>query len=337
MSDMTGLESRYRFAIRAYPSRWRTQHGEELLGVMLDVAASKNKDRASVLEMLHLMAHGLTARVNEMLSVIPRRRRDRLSAVGLIAGTALALVMLVLGEISRWFRPGSYTFTDEPFGPVTTPAALVFLAALAAFTAQMTGRYGAAKLLHACVILLSLLLAVVMKTTDPTLVVPLAVFATFVTSSSLALVGNPSRETLLRRTVLLGSLAFGILMTLNGYLQSIGVERTFWRGSGEYAIVFVDSFWLSRTTIELIAIAALIIVSGHKVRPWVCLALVPLISLPLSRIFLMLGGDPKSGLIGVQPEVFYVICTLAALLSAWAAWKRPVITFPAHNTRPTPN
>lgn len=337
MSGTNALENQYRFAIRAYPSRWRAKHGEELLGVMLDVAASRNRSKASAVEMLHLMTHGLTARVNQVLSVVPRRRRDRLAAAGLIAGTALALVMMVLGEISRWFRLSSYTFADDPFGPVTTPAALVFLATMAAFITQASCRYGTAKLLHACVILLSILLAIIMKTADPTIVVPLAVFATFIATSSLALLGNPTRTDLLRRTVLVGAPALGILMTLNAYLQGIGSQKTFWRPSDYSIVAIMDSYGLSRTALELMTIATLIIISGTKLRPWACLLLVPLTSLPISRTFVMLGGDPQSGLIGVRPEVFYILCTAAALISAWAAWKRPIITFPTDNRRSTSN
>lgn len=333
MSDMTPLENQYRLAMRAYPSRWRARHGEELLGVMLDVAASQKKGKASASDMLHLMAHGLTARVNQVLSVVPRRRRDRLSAVGLIAGTCLALVMMIFGEVGRWYYPNSYTFADDPFGPVTTPAALAFLLTLAAFITQSTGRTALTRVLHAGTILLCVVLAIVMKATDPTIVVPLAVFATFAATSSLALVGNPTRTPLLRRTVLLGSPTLGFLMTLNGYLQSIGSQKTFWRPS-DYSIVVLDSFGLSRTAIELVTITALITISGRKVRPWACLILVPLSSLPLSRTFMLLGGDPESGLIGIQPDVFYMTCTLAALLSAWAAWKRPLLTFPSDEERP---
>ncbi len=193
--------------------------------MMLDIAASKNKGKASIFEMLHLTVHGMTARVNQVLSVVPRRRRDRLSAAGLIAGTALALVMMVLGEVGRWFRLSSYTFADDPLGPVTTPAALVFLLTLTAFLAQSAGRNAAARFLHAGTISLCVVLAIVMKTTDPTIVAPLAVFASFIATSFLALLGNPTRTARLRRAVLLGSTALGILMTLNGYLQGIGRQK----------------------------------------------------------------------------------------------------------------
>lgn len=68
-----------------------------------------------------------------------------------------------------------------------------------------------------------------------------------------------------------------------------------------------------------------------------CLILVPLTALPLARLFLMLGRDPEIGLIGVQSDVFYVACTLAALPSAWIAWKRPLLTFPTNQGKPTLN
>lgn len=330
---MTALEGRYRLALRTYPSRWRAAHGEELLGVMLDIAAEKNTTKASTAELLELGLHGLIARVNQALSVVPRRRRDRLAAVGLIAGTALALMMLVLGEFGRWFRWNSYTFADHPFGPVTTPAAIVFVLAVGAFLAQAAGRGGLSKFMHVATILTSFTLAIVLTNTAPAIGVPLIVFACFASTSLLALVGNPIRTPRLRQLVFIGSPALGIIITLTSYLQGSGSQRTFWPpNSGG----FIDGAVLTRWTLELALIAALITITGRKTRPWACLILLPLISLPLSQMFMTLGGQ-GGGHITVQPVIVIVLCFLAALASAWAAWKRPLLLFPNKEIRPVAN
>lgn len=329
MSEMTALEGRYRLALRTYPARWRAAHGEELLGVMLDVAAEKNKTKASTAELLQLALHGLTARVNQALSVVPRRRRDRLAAIGLIAGTALALMMLVLGEFGRWFRWNSYTFADHPFGPVTTPAVVVFLLALGAFLAQAMGRDGVSRFLHVVTILASVILAFVLGVSAPTIGVPLIVFGCFAMTSLLALLGNPTRTPQLRQLVLMGSPALGVILTLTSYLQGSGSQRTFWPPTSGG---FIDGSVLSRWTLELVLIAALITITGSKARPWACLILIPLASVPLSTMFMTLGGQ-GGGQITVQPGIVVVLCFLAALVSAWAAWKRPVLIIPASRFR----
>ncbi|GAA1114190.1 hypothetical protein [Arthrobacter flavus] len=330
MSATTALEGRYRLALRAYPARWRATRGEELVGVMMDVAAEKGKTKASTAEILHLALHGLTARANQALSVVPRRRRDRLAAVGLIAGTALALMMLVLGEFGRWFRWNSYTFADHPFGPVTTPAAIVFLLALGAFLAQAVGRAGVAKCLHVVTILASVALAIVLETSAPTIGVPLIVFVCFTVTSLLALAGNPTRTPRLRQLVVVGSPALGVIITLTSYLQGSGSQKTFWPPDN---VGFIDGSVLSRWTLELALIAALITIAGSKTRPWACLILIPLASAPLSTMFMTLGGR-GGGHITIEPAIVIVLCFLAALISAWAAWKRPILLFPTKEIRP---
>ncbi|MFC5827693.1 hypothetical protein [Nonomuraea insulae] len=56
------LERRYRRLLRAYPKGYRAEHGEELIGTLME-AAGPGVRRPSLREALHLLAGGFTVRV----------------------------------------------------------------------------------------------------------------------------------------------------------------------------------------------------------------------------------------------------------------------------------
>lgn len=322
MNEMTALERQYRRAIRAYPARWRAAHGDELLDVMLDVAASGGRTKPRFSEVADLAWHGVGTRVNQVLSLMPRHRRNHTAAVGVISGTTLALVMMVLGELGRWFRWNSYGLTDQPFGLFTTFAAPALGCTLLAFLALAGGRQTSAKVLHAAAAGASLIGFLAVTLLEPLVPVHPMVFCFFGVANLLALLGNPIRTLGLRRLVLVGSPLLGVLLTITCYLQGGGAQRTFW--GGPYIINdFRLAFWFS----ELLIVAVLLAVVGTKIRPWACLILVPLTAFPLSGMFISLGGDSTVGRIGISPEVFYIFCSLAGLVSAWASWRRPTISW----------
>ena len=326
MSESTAIEEQYRRALRAYPARWRARHGEEFLGVMLDVAAGEGRVEPTRSELLHMVLHGAVARVNQ---VLPSPRRDRMAAVGYIAGTALALVMMVLGELGRWFRWNSYNLVDHPFGAFTTPAAILFILTIVAFGALATGRRTTATVLQTAAVAAGIALTVILAVTDPPIPVHPLVFAVFAVTGLLTLAGNPVRTPALRKLVFIGAPALGVLLTFTSYLQGGGAQRTFW--GGPYLINDQRLAWWS---LELVVLAALLAAAGPKARPWACLVLIPLTSLPLSGLFLMMGGDSTIGLIGIAPQVFYLICSMVGVASAWVAWKRPILSFAGRDTTP---
>ncbi|MCQ1948800.1 hypothetical protein NNX28_02510 [Arthrobacter sp. zg-Y859] len=264
-----------------------------------------------------------------MNQVLPSRRRDRMAAVGAISGTALALVMMVLGEVGRWFRWNSYNLVDHPFGAFTTPAVIVFILTIVAFGARAFGRRTTAIGLQLASVAASVALAVILGVTDPPIPVHPLVFAFFGVTGLLALSGDPIRTPVLRKVVLIGAPVLGVFFTLTSYLQGGGAQRTFWGGP-----FLINDQRLAWWALELVVLAALLAAAGPKARPWACLVLIPLMSLPLSGMFLMLGGNSTIGLVGIQPEIFYVGCSLIGVLSAWAAWKRPVLSFPGRDATP---
>ncbi|UWX96872.1 hypothetical protein N2K95_14735 [Arthrobacter zhaoxinii] len=320
------LERYYRRALWAYPASWRARHGEEFLGVLLDVATGEGRRKPTRSELIHLSLHGTAARVNQ---VLPGRRRDRVAAIGTIGGTVLALVMMVLGELGRWFRWNSYNLVDHPFGAFTTPAVIAFVLTIMAFATLAAGRHTIAKVLHAAAAATSIALAVVLGVTDPAIPVHPLVFSFFGTANLLALLGNPVRTSLLRKLVLIGAPLLGVFITLTSYLQGGGAQRTFWGGP-----YLINDQRLAWWFLELVVLAALLAATGPKARPWACLVLIPLASLPLSGLFLSLGGNSTIGLIGIQPVIFYVSCSIVGVVGAWVAWKRPVLSFAGRNTTP---
>lgn len=61
------LERRYRDALRWYPRRWRDQHEEALLGILLDQADDEERGHLSAAERRNLARQGLARRVAPVL------------------------------------------------------------------------------------------------------------------------------------------------------------------------------------------------------------------------------------------------------------------------------
>ncbi len=63
MSTDSALERRYRLALTFYPSSWRREHGDELLGVLMDVAEDQHRLTPRTKEIINLGLSGLLARM----------------------------------------------------------------------------------------------------------------------------------------------------------------------------------------------------------------------------------------------------------------------------------
>lgn len=56
---MSNLSQQYRRALRWYPKRWREEHEEALIGVLLDQAEAQGRNRISRTDRRDLIRHGL--------------------------------------------------------------------------------------------------------------------------------------------------------------------------------------------------------------------------------------------------------------------------------------
>jgi hypothetical protein len=91
------FESRYRRALRWYPKRWRRQHEEAMLGVLLEMAGegerpNRSRPDARLAELRALRIGALRAHLDEHL---PKSAREIGSGVSLATGFALSALFLV--------------------------------------------------------------------------------------------------------------------------------------------------------------------------------------------------------------------------------------------------
>ncbi|MEV4395685.1 hypothetical protein [Nonomuraea sp. NPDC049607] len=138
------LELRYRRLLRAYPKEYRAEHGEELIGTLLE-AAPPGARRPSLRETLHLLAGGFTARVLAARASGVPSWRDGLHLGALVVAlvtfaqlpvlpyfifktwTALGIVLMV-ALVRGWMRVAAClaTFaalwTSQPMIPGLIPA-----------------------------------------------------------------------------------------------------------------------------------------------------------------------------------------------------------------------
>lgn len=320
--EVSPLEHSYRRALKAYPRQWRARYGEEFIGVLLDVAESQHRIRPTKSELLGVVFHGFTARVVQILArIAPARRRDRVAAAATITITSLAAIMMVLGELGRWFRWNSYTLADGLYGPFTTAASSIYLLTFASFGATVLGRDGLRKLLLALVLPVCLAMPLLSQVAGATVPVPWYVPAVFAGSSLLSLVGCPTRTRQLTRTVLWATPVTALFLTLTSYLQGGGSQRTFY-GS---LLPVVDVLSLSRSAAEILLLTTAILIAGRKQLPLAVLISIAALPLPLSDLF--------AGF--MQPGTLSILCFSAAPVGAWVAWKRPRLEFGGPNKAST--
>jgi len=91
------VERRYRLALHAYPRAWRARNGDQLLGVLLDMAEDplRTGTSGSRREVFPVIGHGLAARLAPLGTAFPPGLRTRLSTLAVASGAALSLLWLL--------------------------------------------------------------------------------------------------------------------------------------------------------------------------------------------------------------------------------------------------
>jgi hypothetical protein len=95
--------------LRWYPRSWRKANEDVMVGTLLDVADGEGRDAPSRAELHDLRRSGLATRADR---VLPSSIRDRVAAISLGAGTALALAA---GSGQLW---GAWDAQGSPAEPV---------------------------------------------------------------------------------------------------------------------------------------------------------------------------------------------------------------------------
>ncbi len=106
-TDHGATERHYRRALLAYPKRWRDNHGEQLLGVLLDAAEDPAQERAHHVEIVDVVRHGVAERLSVLGRPFSGAVRNRLAALAIVNGVALAAVMLLTVGLGPQDRAGS--------------------------------------------------------------------------------------------------------------------------------------------------------------------------------------------------------------------------------------
>lgn len=117
------VERRYRRALRAYPRRWRARNGDQLLGVLLDMAQDQQRTGTGGYrrEVVAVVGHGLAARLAPLGTALPAGLRARLSTLAVASGAALSLLWLLTVDAHRVDGPdpGLVGHLPAPFSVMT--------------------------------------------------------------------------------------------------------------------------------------------------------------------------------------------------------------------------
>ncbi|MFW0775750.1 hypothetical protein ACLRGI_21580 [Paenarthrobacter nitroguajacolicus] len=259
------VERQYRRALRFYPSSWRRQFGDELLGVLMDVAADDQQPGATKRQIFSLCINGLLARITMIVGHFPAERRTLVATGATAIGTAAASTMMVLGELGRWFRFDSYGPEIALFGPFTSAASVVYLLWLVAFGATVlrVGRLRIAT--HVLVMVSAVLMPIVTALTGTVVAAAWYVPVFFAVASGIALLGEPLRPGRANLLMLWSAPFLAAGVTYAAYRRGAGSRMTFYGYKGHSW----DQFPVMVSFALLLMGVAALLLSSHRALPWV--------------------------------------------------------------------
>jgi hypothetical protein len=145
---VTDLERRYRMLLLAYPRRYRTERGEELLATLMD-AAVPTRRQPSLAEVGDLLWHATKLRLGVGGARPPRGLLAMTAGAGLSLSAALSLVALLFGELPVWGPDPGLNANQFGYGPFETTGIYAYGLVLAAWFCYVAGRSRASRLLAA--------------------------------------------------------------------------------------------------------------------------------------------------------------------------------------------
>jgi hypothetical protein len=158
------LEHQYRRTLRWYPSSWRAEHEDAIIGTLLDVAEGENRSQPRRGEQLNLVVNGLLARIGIFL---PAQVRDGVAAVALATGTAFATVYFFFMDWTPWTAANravsraTYLPLAHDFGPFVNPGVILCALWALGFLVAVLGWYRITRILMVIAIVASLAIPVV--------------------------------------------------------------------------------------------------------------------------------------------------------------------------------
>lgn len=272
---MNSLEQSYRRLLRAYPRRWREEHGEELLGVLLELAPD-DQTGPTGREALDLIWNGLRARSAGAIDWLPVNLRERVGLLSLGGGAALSAYCLLFGEYVVPEERGSALLR---LGPIYSAGSLLYAAWVAATVLAVTGLLK--RLRRVAGLLMSLVaLLIGVHILSPGLVTmpPLHLLGLLGGLSGLGLLTprTPKRADRAMLGLTAATLGVGICSMSAGVLLNGGGGYTFYRWTIPN---LADGSWLIAAAIMMSgAIASLrrpgwALATAVASVPWICFAL----------------------------------------------------------------
>ncbi|POH71664.1 hypothetical protein [Arthrobacter glacialis] len=306
MSEPTSsLETTYRRTLLAYPASWRKQNEGEMVGVMLDLADQEQRTKPTVGELANLVGSGLATRCERLLGWVPASGRDRIACFSLIIASSLATIMLVLGELGRWFRFNSYPPGPGLFGPFTTPASLTYLLILGAFMAASLGWHAARRILLGLAILTAVSIPLISSAIGGVVTVGWPVSAVFVGASVLSLPGDPTNTVRQHRALVLGAPLAAVAFGFSSYMQGGGAQKWFYPGG-----VGMGADFLAFAAGCLLVSGLLTFGVPGRWKPAAVLLAIGTLTLPIKVLFMALIPN------NAWPTLT-AVCITAAIFIAW--------------------
>jgi hypothetical protein len=289
---MNRLERSYRRLLRAYPTEWREERGEEMLAVLLEWSPD-HQTRPSVGDALNVVGNGLRARLAAVIGWIPRDVTERTGILSLGGGAALSAYCLLFGEYVVPELRGQSLFS---LGPVYSAGSLLYALWLAATLLAVTGVVRNLRRVAAALVSLTVALAAV-HVASPNLITmpPLYLLALFAGLGAFGL-GAPQAPTRSDRVALglvASALGCGICASSEGNPLSGGGGFTFYRGTvanlADGCWLIVLAHWLTGAIAARFSrgwLRAAIVASV----PWACFSLVPASSRYPDLVIGLVGG-----------------------------------------------
>ena len=304
------LEHQYRRTLRWYPSSWRAQNEEAVIGTLLDVAEGENRSRPRLSEQLNLAANGLLTRIGIFL---PAGVRDGVAGVALATGTAFAATYFVFLDWTPWTAAERAKFfpTNHNFGPfVNTGVILCALWGLG-FLLTVFGRYQFTRVIMVISILAALAIPVVstlpLAGWDPPSSTHLGFFGLL---AAFSLVGTPRR-----RVRLAGGTGIALVILVALYAQ-FGAFGRFYMGD--------RAFWeqiIYRTNLGQLLVAAFLVAIGFALSGrGATAAVIALSTLPWAAPWLV--GIAVANQVGVATVSGAAVLIAGLVTVGIAVWKR---------------
>lgn len=315
MPAESALERRYRRLLAVYPKSWRAQNADALVGTLLDAADAQGRSTVRIGEAASVVGHGIGARLLAMTGNLRAIQRDAVASSAVVLGTVFAVLMLMLGELGPWVRPGSVVWrpTGSGFGeqfvdlgPFTTLHAITYLLWVAAFVAVTLGATALHRFLIKIAVAASIYVPFYSWMADLS-APPLVVSAVLTMTGALALAGRAGRTSTWRLTIGVGTPVVAGLGLAAMVKQLPGQAIFFYNPD---TVVALDAHHLSWAFALMLAASAAVIGAHAPRRHWPVLVAVLLVP---TVVHLLLPAYFVGPALTAGTVAFLITAPLAAL------------------------